>query len=70
MSKRTSHAFEEHTSEVRLVLRAATWAELFEEAGRALAELFVGGVAICLRRASRPTSRCERPIPAPCWSTG
>lgn len=34
-----SHAFEDHTSEVRLRVEAATMAELFEEAARALAEL-------------------------------
>jgi SHS2 domain-containing protein len=34
-----SHAFEEHTGEVRLRLDAATLGELFAEAARALAEL-------------------------------
>jgi SHS2 domain-containing protein len=37
-----SHAFEEHTGEVRVHLRGATMGALFEEAARALAELMLG----------------------------
>jgi SHS2 domain-containing protein len=37
-----SHAFEEHTGEVRLRLRADELPALFEEAARALAELMLG----------------------------
>jgi SHS2 domain-containing protein len=36
-----SHAFEEHTGEVRLRLRAKALPSLFEEAARALAELML-----------------------------
>ncbi len=36
---RARHTFEEHTGEVRVGLEAPTLAALFEEAGRALAEL-------------------------------
>jgi protein archease len=36
------HRFEEHTGEVRLVLRASSLEELFVEAGRALAEMMLG----------------------------
>lgn len=37
------HRFEEHTGEVRLQLTAPSCEELFAEAGRALAELMLGG---------------------------
>jgi len=37
-----SHAFEEHTGEVRVHIRGATMLALFEEAARALAELMLG----------------------------
>lgn len=37
------HSFEDHTSEVRLCVTAETLAAVFEEAGRALAELMLDG---------------------------
>lgn len=37
------HSFEDHTSEVRLCVSAGTLAAIFEEAGRALAELMLDG---------------------------
>lgn len=37
------HSFEDHTSEVRLCVSAGTLAGVFEEAGRALAELMLDG---------------------------
>jgi SHS2 domain-containing protein len=40
--RRREHAFEEHTGEVLLRLSAKTLAELFAEAGTALAELMAG----------------------------
>jgi SHS2 domain-containing protein len=40
-----SHFFLEHTGEVRLRLRAGSLAELFAEAGRALAELLLRGAS-------------------------
>jgi SHS2 domain-containing protein len=39
---RSRHAFEEHTGELKLRLEASTAARLFEDAGRALAELMGG----------------------------
>lgn len=42
MGREPSHAFEEHTGEVRLRLRAADERGVFEEAARALAELMLG----------------------------
>jgi SHS2 domain-containing protein len=42
MTAEPSHSFEDHTSEVELQVRAATLADLFCEAGRAVAELMLG----------------------------
>lgn len=42
MTGEASHAFEEHTGEVRLRLRAEHLPGLFEEAARAIAELMLG----------------------------
>jgi SHS2 domain-containing protein len=39
------HSFEDHTSEVRLCVSAETLAAVFEESGRALAELMLEGPA-------------------------
>ena len=41
-----THTFEEHVGELGLRLDARTRADLFAEAGRALAELFVGEMAL------------------------
>jgi SHS2 domain-containing protein len=46
MSAMTTHHFEEHTSEVRLCVAAPTLAGLFEQAGRALAELMLDSTAV------------------------
>jgi hypothetical protein len=43
---RGHHRFEEHTGEVRLELGAPSLEELFVEAGRALAELMIGDLAV------------------------
>jgi len=43
--ERARHIFEEHVGEVQIRVEAATLAELFAEAGRALAELFLEGPA-------------------------
>lgn len=42
---RSVRAFEEHTGELKLRVEAPTLAELFEEAGRALADLMAGEAA-------------------------
>lgn len=44
-ARAASHAFLEHTSETRLLVRAGSFAELLAEAARALAELEGRGVA-------------------------
>lgn len=42
LATRARHAFAEHTADVRLELHAPVYADLFAEAGRALAELMLG----------------------------
>lgn len=43
------HSFEDHTSEVRLCVSGGTLADIFEEAGRALAELMLEGPPVAAR---------------------
>jgi SHS2 domain-containing protein len=44
------HAFEEHVGELRLRLDASARSDLFAEAGRALAELFIGSEELPVSR--------------------
>lgn len=49
------HQFEEHTGEVEMVLHAATLAELYVQAGRALAELMLGDEPVATQGEVRDT---------------
>jgi len=56
----TTHHFEEHTSEVRLCVAAPTLAGLFEQAGRALAELMLDSPAAAATKGPEPVELAER----------
>jgi SHS2 domain-containing protein len=61
---RASHTFEEHVGELRLRLDARARADLFAEAGRALAELFIGSERLPLPREGPETVELRAADPA------
>jgi SHS2 domain-containing protein len=59
-----SHDFIEHTGELELRLRSPTLAELFAEAGRAIAELMLGDGAAGAETVHEPVALTARDRPA------